>query len=104
MFEESRDPWGNTCRVLFHGVDVPACATMATAQGLTVSLCGSVPSATATAARVRSRWAAALLVPPLVFVAMVALLSEQPDAAKLVVQVAAIGVPALATLATMRLS
>lgn len=90
--------------MLFHGVDVPAFATMATAQGLTVALCGSVPAATATAARVRGRWALALLAPPAVFVAMVALLSEHPDAAQVVLQVATIGVPALATLATMRLA
>src|SRR4051812_27679276 len=106
MFEESRGSWGTTWRVLFHGVDIPACATMATAQGLTVSLCGTAPAATATAtaARVRSRWAVALLAPPLVFVAMVGLLARQPDAAQLVLQVATVGVPVLATLATMRLA
>ena len=102
MFEESRGSWGTTWRVLFHGVDIPACATMATAQGLTVSLCGSAPAATA--ARVRSRWAVALLAPPLVFVAMVGLLARQPHAAQLVLQVATVGVPVLATLATMRLA
>jgi hypothetical protein len=94
--------------VLFHGVDVPACATLATAQGLTVSLCGSAPAATAaTAVRApspRVRWAAAALAPPIAFVAMVALLSEHPDAASLVLQFAAIAVPALATLATRRLA
>jgi hypothetical protein len=104
MFEDPLGRWGIPWWVLFHGVDIPACATMATAQGLTVSLCGSVPAATATAARVRSRWALALLAPPLVFVAMVALLARHPDAAQLVLQVATVGVPALATLATMRLS
>jgi hypothetical protein len=77
---------------------------MATAQGLTVTLCGSAPVATAAAARVRSRWAVALLAPPVAFVAMVALLSEHPDAAALVLQFAAIAVPALATLATKRLA
>jgi hypothetical protein len=90
--------------VLFHGVDVPAFATMATAQGLTVSLCGAVPAATATAARVRSRWALAVLAPPVAFVAMVALLSEHPDAAAIVLQVATFAVPALATVAAMRLA
>jgi hypothetical protein len=94
--------------VLFHGVDVPACATLATAQGLTVTLCGSAPAASATAA-VRShshrlRWALAALVPPLAFVAMVALLSEHPDTASLVLQFAAVAVPALAVLATRRLA
>jgi hypothetical protein len=80
---------------------------LATAQGLTVTLCGSAPAATATAARVRSRWARwamAAIAPPLAFVAMVALLSEHPDAASLVLQFAAVAVPALATLATRRLA
>lgn len=92
--------------MLFHGVDVPACATMATAQGLTVTLCGSGHAAAARAQKVseRSRWALALLVPPAIFVAMVALLAQNPDAAQIVLQIAAFGVPALAALATMRLS
>ena len=93
--------------MLFHGVDVPACATLATAQGLTVTLSGTAPAATATMARVRSqrlRWAFAAVAPPLAFVAMVALLSEHPDAASLVLQFAAVAVPALATLATRRLA
>ncbi|HWH94760.1 MAG TPA: hypothetical protein VNT03_12945 [Baekduia sp.] len=78
---------------------------MATAQGLTVTLCGSGHAASAAArVGVRSRWAVALLAPPLAFVAMVALLSQHPDAAQVVLQVAAIGVPALAALATMRLA
>src|SRR3954471_16905439 len=92
--------------VLFHGVDVPACATMATAQGLTVTLCGSGRAASATAAfaragqDVRARpWAIALVAPPAIFVAMVALLSQHPDAAAVVLQVATVGVPALAAFA-----
>jgi hypothetical protein len=83
---------------------------MATAQGLTVTLCGSGRAASATAAvaragsTVRTRWALALLAPPLIFVAMVALLSQHPDAAQLVLQVATIGVPALAAIATKGLT
>src|SRR4051794_6561978 len=79
---------------------------MATAQGLTVSLCGTAPAATAAAAApaVRRRWPLALLTPPVAFIAMVALLSEHPDAAEVVVEFALIAVPALATLAAMRLS
>jgi len=77
---------------------------MATAQGLTVTLCGSRVAATATAVRAGRRWPLALVAPPLVFVAMVALLAEHPDAALLVLRVAAIAVPALAALATMRFS
>jgi hypothetical protein len=94
--------------VLFHGVDIPAVTTMATAQGLTVSLAGP----TAALARrdrdrkpaVRPRWALALLAPPAIFVAMVALLARHPDAARQVLQVATVGVPALAAIATKRLA
>lgn len=90
--------------VLFHGVDIPAVTTMATAQGLTVSLAG--PSAAlarrdgAGAPVVRPRWALALLAPPAIFIAMVALLARHPDAARLVLQIATVGVPALAAIAT----
>ena len=93
--------------VLFHGVDIPAVTTMATAQGLTVSLAG--PSAAlagrdGAAAVVRPRWALALLAPPAIFVAMVALLARHPDAARLVLQIATVGVPALAAIATKGLA
>ena len=84
---------------------------MATAQGLTVSLCGSGRAASAGAAVARAggdgrarRWALALVAPPLIFVAMVALLSNHPDAASVVLQVATVGVPALAAIATKDLS
>jgi hypothetical protein len=96
--------------VLFHGVDVPACATMATAQGLTVTLSGSGRAGTAAAAvaragaQVRTRWFVALLAPPAIFVAMVALLSQHPDSAQGVLQVATVGVPALAAIATKGLA
>ena len=102
--------------VLFHGVDLPACATMATAQGLTVTLCGNSRAATATATaagvaragadevRARGRWALALIAPPAIFVGMVALLSQHPDAAATVLQVATVGVPALAAIATKGLA
>src|ERR1700750_1864734 len=84
---------------------------MATAQGLTVSLCGSSRAATATAAVARTtadmrahRWLLALLVPPAIFVAMVALLAQHPDAAAFVLRVATVGVPTLAAVATKSLS
>lgn len=92
--------------MLFHGVDIPAVTTMATAQGLTVSLAGP----TAALARrdrkpaVRPRWALALLAPPAIFVAMVALLARHPDAAQLVLRIATVGVPALAAIATKGLA
>lgn len=83
---------------------------MATAQGLTVTLCGSGRAASATAAvaragsTVRTHWALAMLAPPAIFVAMVALLSQHPDAAQVVLQIATVGVPALAAIATKGLS
>ncbi|WCB96980.1 hypothetical protein DSM104299_05750 [Baekduia alba] len=84
---------------------------MATAQGLTVTLCGSGRGAAASAAFSRTRadvrsrrWAVALLAPPAIFVAMVALLARNPDAAQLVLQIATVGVPALAAFATKDLS
>jgi hypothetical protein len=86
---------------------------MATAQGLTVGLCGSRRAASATAAlsrttaevRAPSRgWAIALIAPPAIFVAMVALLSQHPDAAVAVLQIATVGVPALAAIATKGLA
>jgi hypothetical protein len=83
---------------------------MATAQGLTVSLCGSGRAASATAAvaragsTVRSHWLLALLAPPAIFVAMVALLARQPDTAQVVLQVATVAVPALAAMATRGLA
>ncbi|HEY6760961.1 MAG TPA: hypothetical protein VI318_15805 [Baekduia sp.] len=87
---------------------------MATAQGLTVTLCGSGPAAAVARARsrsssasshaVRPRWVLALLAPPAIFVAMVALLARHPDAARLVLQIATVGVPALAAIATKGLA
>jgi hypothetical protein len=87
---------------------------MATAQGLTVTLCGPSRAAAAAgaltrstadaAARSRKRWALALIAPPAIFVAMVALLSQHPDAAVAVLQVATVGVPALAAIATKGLA
>jgi hypothetical protein len=94
--------------VLFHGVDIPAVTTMATAQGLTVTLAG--PSAAlarrdgGAAPLVRPRWALALIAPPAIFVAMVALLARHPDAARAVLQIATVGVPALAAIATKGLA
>jgi hypothetical protein len=83
---------------------------MATAQGLTVSLCGSGRAEAAGAAFARAgaevrsrRWALAILAPPLIFVAMVALLSQHPDAAQIVLQIASVGVPTLAAFATKSL-
>jgi hypothetical protein len=94
--------------VLFHGVDIPAVTTMATAQGLTVSLAGPSAALAArdrpAAADGRPRWALALLAPPAIFVAMVALLASHPDAARLVLEIAIVGVPALAAIATKGLA
>lgn len=95
--------------MLFHGVDIPAVTTMATAQGLTVTLAGPTAALAQrrnddTAPVVRPRWALALLAPPAIFVAMVVMLARHPDAARGVLQIATVGVPALAAIATKGLA
>jgi hypothetical protein len=82
--------------MLAHGADLPACAALATAQGLTVSLSGPLrrPSG-----RLRCPWAVAAAALPAGFAAMVALLAARPQSADAVQRIALVGVPALAAIA-----
>jgi prepilin signal peptidase PulO-like enzyme (type II secretory pathway) len=87
--------------MLSHGADLPACALLATAQGLTVGLSG--PRSLCGDGRRCPGWLPVAAV-PVTFVAMVGLLATDPGAANTVARVAFVAIPLLAAFALVQLA
>jgi hypothetical protein len=87
--------------MLLHVVDLPGCASLACAQGLTVGL--AAPAVPARPVRALPVWIPAVAT-PVGFVAIVTLLAGVPGAATAVAGLAVIAVPLLAAIAGARLS